>query len=509
MSGTASMNCQLRKKIQSSPNLPSLPSVAMRVVDMTQAEDVDIKELAELITNDPALTTKILKTVNSPYYGLSKNVSTISQALVILGLQSVKTLVLGFSLVRNLRSHEDAEFDFQTFWRRSIYAAAATRAIATQMNLVQREEAFLAALLQDVGMPVLHTVLGDEYDKVMAQAGPEHRTLPGVEQNVLETTHAEVAAQLVEDWKLPPMLSQPIACHHQPDKASSDLELLTNTVYLGGLCAEVFMDHVTAKIIKFAQDQAGERLGLDKPGLESLMTTIGHDTSQVAKLFEVQIGEQRNYEEILAQANEALMNLSLQSQQQVNQMEIQAKELQKQANTDALTKVANRQRFGQELKEAYARTKKSPQPLSLVIIDTDHFKNVNDSYGHDAGDAVLVRVAQTLQQAARQTDVVARFGGEEFVLIMPNTDMDDARSRGESIRAAIEAEEVVYDGNKIEVTASVGVATHCTHTSYPTVKDFFRAADAAVYKAKDGGRNRVELADDPGTAKEAAMLKAG
>src|SRR5580658_6271086 len=142
------MSAELVKKIQQCPNLPSLPSIAVQVLELAGKPDVDIAEIARIISKDPALSGKILRTVNSSFYGRSQHVGTISHALVILGLQSVKTLVLGFSLVTTLSKSKTGGFNHLKYWRRSIFAATAARTLATKMNLVQQEEAFLAALLQ-------------------------------------------------------------------------------------------------------------------------------------------------------------------------------------------------------------------------------------------------------------------------------------------------------------------------------------------------------------------------
>src|SRR5881227_2057519 len=150
------MNDKLLQRIKQCPSLPSLPSIAMQVLDLAQKADVDIAEIARLISKDPAMSGKILKTVNSSFYQRSQHVSTISHALVILGLQSVKTLVLGFSLVTNLAKNKGkGGFKHLHYWRRSIYAATAARIIANKINLVQQEEAFLATLLMDIGLLVL------------------------------------------------------------------------------------------------------------------------------------------------------------------------------------------------------------------------------------------------------------------------------------------------------------------------------------------------------------------
>src|SRR5256885_9979835 len=135
------MNEELIKKIRACPTLPSMPAIAMQVLELAQKDHVDIAEIARIICKDPALSSKILRTVNSSFYGRSQHVSTISHALVILGLQSVKTLVLGFSLVTNLAKAKGKGFNHLAYWRRSIFAATAARSIASKLNVVQQEEA--------------------------------------------------------------------------------------------------------------------------------------------------------------------------------------------------------------------------------------------------------------------------------------------------------------------------------------------------------------------------------
>src|SRR4051795_4541388 len=125
-SAGCAVNQELASRITNSTQLPTLPIIAMKVLELTRREDVSVPEIASLIMNDPALASRILKTVNSPFYGLRKQVSTVSGALVILGLQAAKTLALGFSLLTSLKKNSDgsdAPFDYAAFWKRSIYAA--------------------------------------------------------------------------------------------------------------------------------------------------------------------------------------------------------------------------------------------------------------------------------------------------------------------------------------------------------------------------------------------------
>ena len=168
--------------------------------------------------------------------------------------------------------------------------------------------------------------------------------------------------------------------------------------------------------------------------------------------------------------------------------------LQRAAMLDPLTKIANRRHFDAFLDKEWHRAIRNAQPLSLVVLDVDHFKLYNDTLGHAAGDVCLQKVAQTLQDhAARPTDLAARYGGEEFVLLFAETPAENAARLAEMIRAAVLALEIPNPGSTTSawLTVSVGVAT-IVPTQLDAIDNLFVCADRAMYAAKGGGRNRVE-----------------
>ena len=172
-------------------------------------------------------------------------------------------------------------------------------------------------------------------------------------------------------------------------------------------------------------------------------------------------------------------------------------ELRRLGSVDPLTGLANRRAFFEALERERRRAQRDQIPLSLVVIDVDHFKVVNDSWGHAAGDAALTGVAQVLTRSCRATDVVARIGGEEFALILPSTTTEGAQGVAEKLRASIAALRVPVPGSHVlSVTASFGLATAHgvlldTQASAISLLDL---ADGALYRAKRAGRDRVEAA---------------
>ena len=173
------------------------------------------------------------------------------------------------------------------------------------------------------------------------------------------------------------------------------------------------------------------------------------------------------------------------------------KELQRLADRDGLTGVANRRSGDAYLKECWLRRRRQPQPLSVIMLDVDHFKLFNDNYGHQLGDNCLIQIARALQDALqRSTDMVARYGGEEFMLILPDTDSSGAITVAENARQAVEALGIRHDHSttRDRITVSVGYAT-MGPSEQRSIEELVYAADSALYKAKQSGRNRIHAAE--------------
>lgn len=174
-----------------------------------------------------------------------------------------------------------------------------------------------------------------------------------------------------------------------------------------------------------------------------------------------------------------LQNALLQSNRRLEELSL----------TDGLTHVGNRRAFEQRFGAAFEHARRYGRPMSLLLLDVDHFKGINDRFGHDVGDAVLAGVARILASGTRQTDFVARIGGEEFAILLPETALFETIQFAEKMRAAI-ATSSPATGE--QVTVSIGVA-NVPHSPFPELAEMFRSADQALYRAKESGRNRVEI----------------
>ncbi|UTA48907.1 GGDEF domain-containing protein [Simiduia sp. 21SJ11W-1] len=165
-------------------------------------------------------------------------------------------------------------------------------------------------------------------------------------------------------------------------------------------------------------------------------------------------------------------------------------QLRQLARTDGLTQLFNQRHFRDALAQEMERTQRSYNPTSLMFIDLDFFKKVNDTHGHEAGNAALVHLAQLLKDNLRMLDVAARYGGEEFVVILPGTDLFTGRFVAERLRKKIESSPVPLPTGPLVITASIGIDTY-RHTDTDSAETFIARTDKLVYKAKAQGRNCV------------------
>lgn len=173
--------------------------------------------------------------------------------------------------------------------------------------------------------------------------------------------------------------------------------------------------------------------------------------------------------------------------------EQEIRKLQAVATTDPLTGVGNRRSFDQEITRRVTQFRRYGTPCSLLIIDADHFKTINDTWGHDAGDQVLISMAKVIAATLRDIDPLFRIGGEEFAALLPETVGPNARTAAERVRVAVSESQIPAANRRLEVTVSVGGAELLVDDS---VESWFKRADTQLYAAKKGGRNRISL-DDP------------
>lgn len=484
------MDPHLLQQIRQCQSLPTLPAIAVQVLDLVRDPDAHIPQLARLISKDPALASKILRTVNSSMYARPTKVGKLTQALALLGLQTVRVLVLGFSLVRNLKGYKNKGFRPLEYWRRAIYSATSALTLAQRFGLEWQEEAFVAALLMDLGMLALDEVVGEPYGRLNEKARG-HSDLARLEEATLQTTHGEVSGVMARTWGLPAVLAVPMEFHHKPAAVEdAALRRLAQVCYLAGRCADVFVEESATGAVTEIREYCAAHHEMSEADCDALLAQVSKRTAEIATLFDVNVNTGVSYESVLRKANDSVIQLTLADQQQAR---IENTQLREQASLDPLTGLANRGRFDAFLATAMAAAVARNKPLALLLLDIDHFKGINDRHGHQNGDFVLRTVGRLLSISARPGDLAARYGGEELAMILPDTTRAAGASLAENIRRSLAAAPVVNGQTSMEVTASLGVAAFEPGAVIRDPAHLLKAADMALYAAKRSGRNCVRV----------------
>lgn len=492
------MNHEVEVHLRSLVNFPSPPGVATHIIELARDPDIEMGKVAKALSMDSALSSKILRIANSPLYAQRRKSENLRQALVVLGLNATLTLALSFSLVKALRTTKANGISYPIYWRRALLAATSARALADAMHHPLAEEIFLAALLQDVGILALDQCVPDLYTGG-GQLQRDHTALADMERGRLGADHAEIGSALMRNWNLPDRLVQCIGRSHvvEPTFTAEAGQIFDRCVAVSGLVADLFLSEPAER--KFAETaQIAERcLGLDKMAFGQVLSTVGAMIPDTEAIFESESLANQHPELIIEQAREVLMLRSLHALQEINTLRAvaessnsRAQELEEETRRDALTGVYNRAYLDMVLQREYESASRHNWPVSIAFADLDKFKNINDRYGHQAGDRILQATARILRANTRETDFIARYGGEEFIVVLPATDAITARHVCDRIVTAFQNTGHIIGAEQAKVTISIGCATHYGQTSFVSVAEFVKAADQALYAAKMRGRNR-------------------
>ena len=199
---TSLLEGKFLERLEKCSNLPSPPAVAIRILEMLQDPDKDIGRVAEIISMEPALATKILRIANSPIYAVRRKIENLRQAIILLGLDGTLAMALSFSLADSMHDSAGEGLDYSLFWRRSLAAATCCRRLGDVVGLCATEQMFLAGLLQDIGMLALDRLQPDFYKSIGVDQA-DHALLQQKEREQLGADHAVIGAWLMHKWRLP------------------------------------------------------------------------------------------------------------------------------------------------------------------------------------------------------------------------------------------------------------------------------------------------------------------
>lgn len=495
----------INEQLKNVDSLPNPPHVVLEILEFSRNPDAGMQLASDIISMDPALAAKILKLVNSSTFSRGRTITTLKEALTNLGTRRILIVALGFSIKEKFPGWQDASGKSDPLlWQHSIATAVFARGIARLVGFEQNEQVFLCGLISRIGQLLLSTIIPDEYVDVIKAAGGALPS-PQQERDLLSTDHHVAGRILLEKWELPGVISEVVGSWEKP-KASADRKTdadeMAAIVHLADLAAELVFSKDKAQIIQDLHRLSVELLGVSASAMERLVISSQMAIEEALESFNSPLDNGLDCASILEQARQQLVMLSLgmatdlsEARTEADELQHENKRLEEVSTTDALTGIPNRHALELELDQLdSSRKSKTALPYAVMMIDVDHFKKFNDTYGHAVGDAVLREVGQVLAACVRGTDFLARYGGEEFCVILHNAKVEYVFDIADRFRQSIEKHAVPTDDGEVNVTASFGLAAsqRFPDTNSRTLIEF---ADKALYEAKRKGRNCVVFAD--------------
>lgn len=302
----------LDQLVAASRELYSLPTVAVRVLELTSHPAVDSTQLKRCIEQDPALTAKLLRVVNSSLFGLSSQVADLGQAITLLGIKPLKLLVLGFCLPEGLFQGQGGEV-LAWYWRRTLTKALAAREVSQQVWQLQCDEAFVVGLLADIGLLAFVQGFGEPYLRFLQRVREQGNALEAAERHALGFDHRQFTGRLIEQWNLPHKLREAILANvTQPDGrlpavSDADASTLAGVLHQADLLTELLCDARSGVLGELLQ--CG-RMPPSEEQLNALVPSLSEKVSQLADVLDVELSTTREYGEVLNEARRQLVLLA-------------------------------------------------------------------------------------------------------------------------------------------------------------------------------------------------------
>jgi len=466
---------------------------AIQIVQTAAKPSVTVNELTDLCQKDPALGARVLAYVNSTGFGLNRRVTGVQHAVALLGIRGTRNLALAMCVADMAPKSPAGDCLLTVCFRRGVTA----KLLAEKLGRGNIDDYFALGILLDVGLLVKAR---NDAEACAEVARSPARTRITLERAAGQEDHAKLGARLARSWQLGEEIANAIEQHHDRVAPSSQLGA---AAWLTETMAAVFESGEASKSRSQAIE-AAVSIKVPANTVDEILRGAPQSLSSAARHFGRDLGPQVSIDVLLRDTNEALIDLNRNYADVVSKLEALLKEkeqlaaalkhaderLSTLALTDELTGLPNHRAFREALIRDLARADRASTAVALIVLEVDLFAQLRETHGHSAGDSVLYAIAEVVQRAVRTSDVPARVGGEQFALILPNTNVQGAMVVAERARALLAAYTFTGSHGVFQVTASLGIAM----TSGPGCRGredaLIAAADSGLEMAKQAGRNR-------------------
>lgn len=275
------MDAQIQTLIDKTGSLASLPDIFFKVNELVNDANSSASDIGHAIEHDAALSTRLLKIVNSPYYGFPSSIDTISRAITIIGTRDLRDLVLATSAVKTFSSMDNELVDMERYWRHNLYCAVTGRILAQRRHVKNTERLFVAGLLHDIGNLVMYQTIPEQSNEALQRTHSEGIPLHIAEKEILGFSHADVGAALMQKWKLPDSLIEAVKYHHEPWLAKDYKEDVATVHIADYIANSIDEDSNNSGMIAPLDERTWETTGLS---LETLDTALCEVTDKFLEM---------------------------------------------------------------------------------------------------------------------------------------------------------------------------------------------------------------------------------
>ncbi len=491
------MKLDMEKVINSTTSLPSLPAVATQIVELAKNPKTNVSAVAEMLSKDPAITSKILRMVNSAVFLTQRKVENLHQAIVIMGLEQAMSMALSFSLISTMKKQQGGGLDYGLYWRRVLLAASAAKVIGEFVGEDALEELYLASLLQDIGMLALAKAEPDFYNE-LGDAQSNQKALLAYEQARMDGDHALLGSELLNRWNLAERTCVAVKFSHNPLEYTESAvnRNFVRSVALAGHVADLFVNEEKKDAVLGIGHLAYSYLDFDHKKLQVIIEKLGILIPEIESVFETEFLANTELDEILEQAREILLNQNIGAFREVDRLKQEAKKtdaqnrmIKESSFRDAVTGAYNRDYLESYIHKIFQTAKKTGKPVSIAFVSVQGLQDANHKHGHKAGDKLLCMAAKLISAKLQPSNILARYGGGEFVVVMPGANADQAAESNRQIEHAFEcATNTLLDGTEVTLEVKTGAASQAVETEYQSVQALFSAAEVALF----GTESKVE-----------------
>lgn len=274
---------QILKEVK---DLPPFSAIANRALKLTNDPRSSAVDISRVISYDPAFTARVLRMANSAYYGFTRKITTVSEAIVILGYETLKSVVLALTLQKFYdREVKGYGLEKGDLWKHSVGCALAARLIATQVKYPAVEQAFVAGLLHDVGKVILNQFVREEIDQIIALSGAQGLSFAEAERQILGFDHQDIGAKVSEKWNFNEKIVEAIRCHHKPDRARKDVELTSIVHVADFVCLSLGLGVGSDGMLYPLKSEALDTLGLEEPEIDNLIFSAYNISEEIDKIL--------------------------------------------------------------------------------------------------------------------------------------------------------------------------------------------------------------------------------